>query len=240
MLLKSIYCEGLKCKGTLIWPAFLIIPVIPILLGCGNYLANLSLLKSEWYSLWTQITLFYSNFFFAPLIGVYCAFLWRYENFNNCRQYMYTRPIKYSTIFLSKYLMVCLITFMTQIWLCLLFILSGKVISLEGFPPAQMFFWMLRGTIGGFVTATIQFILSSAIKNFAVPIAMGMIGGISGLISANTKFALFWPYSLMLVGMNSNKSDDMVSNPAAFITISVLYIVIFSLIGIYIIKKESR
>ena len=32
MLLKSIYCEGLKCKGTLIWPAFLIIPVI----HCGH------------------------------------------------------------------------------------------------------------------------------------------------------------------------------------------------------------
>lgn len=28
MLVKAIYCERMKCKGTLIWPAFLIIPVI--------------------------------------------------------------------------------------------------------------------------------------------------------------------------------------------------------------------
>ena len=26
MLVKAIYCERMKCKGTLIWPAFLIIP----------------------------------------------------------------------------------------------------------------------------------------------------------------------------------------------------------------------
>ena len=48
MLVKAIYCERMKCKGTLIWPAFLIIPVIPVLLGGGNYLSNLGLLTSEW------------------------------------------------------------------------------------------------------------------------------------------------------------------------------------------------
>ena len=32
MIVKAIICERMKCKGTLIWPAFLLIPVIPILL----------------------------------------------------------------------------------------------------------------------------------------------------------------------------------------------------------------
>ena len=81
MIVKAIICERMKCRGTLIWPAFLLIPVIPILLGAGNYLSNLDLLKSGWYSYWTQVTLFYATFFFAPLIGAYCAFLWRYENY---------------------------------------------------------------------------------------------------------------------------------------------------------------
>ena len=63
MLIQLIRCEKMKCKGTLIWPAFFLIPVIPVLLGCGNYLSNLGILKSQWYSLWTQISLFYSNFF---------------------------------------------------------------------------------------------------------------------------------------------------------------------------------
>ena len=72
MLRRAVYCERLKARGTLIWPAFLLIPVIPVLLGTGNYLANLDLLESRWYSLWTQVTLFFATFFFAPLIGTYC------------------------------------------------------------------------------------------------------------------------------------------------------------------------
>ncbi|WP_412392686.1 ABC transporter permease [Enterocloster bolteae] len=103
MLVKAIYCERMKCKGTLIWPAFLIIPVIPVLLGGGNYLSNLGLLTSEWYSLWTQVTLFYATFFFPPLIGTYCAFLWRYENFNSCRNTLFSAPVSYQTIYVSIY-----------------------------------------------------------------------------------------------------------------------------------------
>ncbi|MFR3031347.1 MAG: hypothetical protein ACLTNO_08655 [Blautia sp.] len=68
MLIKAINCERLKCKGTLVWPAFLLVPIIPAIMGAGNYLNNLELLRAGWYSLWTQISLFYSNFFFAPLI----------------------------------------------------------------------------------------------------------------------------------------------------------------------------
>lgn len=240
MLIKSIYCERLKCKGTLIWPVFITIPIIPVLLGCGNYLANIGILKSQWYSLWTQITLFYSNFFFAPLIGVYCAFLWRYENFNNCRQYMYTRPLKYSTVFLSKYIMVCVITFMTQVWLCVMFTASGKIVSLNGLPPSDIFLWMLRGTLGGFVTATIQFAAAALIKNFAVPVVIGMLGGITGLIAANTSLGIFYPYSLMLLGMNANKSEDMVTNIFLYFAVSLLYIALFTIIGIKISKIKNH
>ena len=32
MLRRAVYCERLKARGTLIWPAFLLIPVIPVLL----------------------------------------------------------------------------------------------------------------------------------------------------------------------------------------------------------------
>ena len=138
MIVKAIICERMKCRGTLIWPAFLLIPVIPILLGAGNYLSNLDLLKSGWYSYWTQVTLFYATFFFAPLIGAYCAFLWRYENFNSCRNTLFSCPVSYHTIYLSKFILVCAISGLTQIWFALLFFASGKVIGLPGLPPGDL------------------------------------------------------------------------------------------------------
>ena len=101
-MIVCIRCEAMKCRGTLLWPALFLIPLIPVVLGTGNYLANLDILRSGWYSLWTQISLFYSNFFFAPLIGVYCAFFWRYENFHSCRNALFTAPVSYGTIYLGK------------------------------------------------------------------------------------------------------------------------------------------
>ena len=75
MLVKAIYCERMKCKGTLIWPAFLIIPVIPVLLGGGNYLSNLGLLTSEWYSVDPGDAVLRHLFLSAPDWNLLCLFV---------------------------------------------------------------------------------------------------------------------------------------------------------------------
>ena len=85
MLLACMKSEQLKMRRSNIWIAFLILPIIPAIMGTKNYLNNLAILSSEWSSLWTQETLFYSNFFFAPLIAVCCSYLWRMENQNKNR-----------------------------------------------------------------------------------------------------------------------------------------------------------
>ena len=79
MLTRCILAERKKLRHSLILPACILIPIIPAIMGTFNYLQNLGILKSEWYSLWTQHTLFYASFFFAPLIGLYCSYLWRLE-----------------------------------------------------------------------------------------------------------------------------------------------------------------
>lgn len=241
MILRSIYCEHLKCKGTLIWPAFLLIPIIPVILGCGNYLGNLGLLDSEWYSLWTQVTLFYASFCFAPLIGIYCAFLWRYERFNTCLYALYTKPVSYASIYLSKYLMVCFVTLLTQLWLIVLYVAAGKYASLPGLPPTDIFVWIARGTVGGFVLATIQFFAAAMLRSFAFPIVIGLVGGVSGLVMANSRFGILYPYSLMLLGMNANQSEDMLSsNTPIFFLVSAVCIALFLAAGIYAVSTSEK
>lgn len=236
-LKDCILCERLKCRGTLLWPAFLLIPVIPAALGSGNYLANLELLHSEWYSLWTQISLFYSNFFFAPLIGIYCAFLWRYENAGTCRCALFAQPVSSACIYLGKYLWILAVTALTQLWLCLLYLIAGKLCSLPGLPPAQIFFWIARGLMGGFVLAAIQFILAFLFKSFSTPVCFGLLGGISGLAAANSRFGILWPYSLMLLGMNANKSEDMLASPALFLAVCLFYLAALNFLGILLLKR---
>ena len=238
MLVKAIYCERMKCKGTLIWPAFLIIPVIPVLLGGGNYLSNLGLLTSEWYSLWTQVTLFYATFFFPPLIGTYCAFLWRYENFNGCRNTLFSAPVSYQTIYVSKFIQVCLMTLLTQMWFAVLFVAAGKAVGLMGLPSVHIVTWIIRGMAGALVIATLQFFLAAQVQSFATPVAMGAAGGVAGLLAANSRAGLFFPYSQMLLGMNSNKSEDVLGqNVLLFFAVCGLYHVCITAAGIWKLKR---
>lgn len=237
MLLKAVYCERLKCKGTLIWPAFLLIPVIPILLGAGNYMANIELLRSEWHSYWTQATLFYASFFFAPLIGAYCAFLWRYERFYGCRNLLFAQPVSCGIIYMSKFILVCILSLLTQVWFTALFIASGKIMGLPDFPPGHILFWIFRGLAGGLVIAALQFLIASQVKSFATPIALGLAGGVTGLLAAGARLGILWPYSQMLLGMNSNKSLDVLGERAGlFWGICGIYILLASLAGVGRIK----
>lgn len=241
MLIKAITCERMKCKGTLVWPAFALIPVIPILLGAGNYLSNLELLKSGWYSYWTQATLFYSTFFFAPLIGTYCAFLWRFESFHGCRNLLFSRPVPYRTVYLSKFILVCMLTVLTQLWFTLLFIASGKIIGLPGLPPPDVLAWILRGLAGAFVLASLQFLIATEAHSFATPIVLGLVGGVTGLMIANTRAGIFWPYSQMLLGMNANKQEDVIGSSILFFLAACgIYTVGICLLGIWRMKHSSQ
>lgn len=137
MLYSCIKSEQLKLRHSHIWIAFVLIPIIPTVMGTQNYLNNLELLKSEWFSLWTQETLFYSNFFFAPLIAVCCGYLWRMENQNKNRHMLLTFPVPVKDIFIGKLSAIIKITVFTQLWIFVLFLISGKLVRLPGLPPPR-------------------------------------------------------------------------------------------------------
>lgn len=62
MIIRALRAELIKGRHAPVWIAFVVLPLIPAFLGTFNYLGNLALLKSSWYSLWTQHTLFASYF----------------------------------------------------------------------------------------------------------------------------------------------------------------------------------
>lgn len=240
MLMTCVKAERMKLKRSFIWIAFFLIPVIPALMGTGNYLQNIDMLKKEWLSLWTQHTLFYSNFFYAPLIAVYCAYSWRVENFNHNRNSLMTVPVPCSCIFLSKLINVFCVTLLTQFWVGILYIICGKIAGLPGLPPAVVYFWLIRGAAGGMSVAALLLLTAMLIRSFAVPVAFALLGGISGLVAGNEGFGMYYPFSLMMVGMNSNKYEDVLSGTELqFLIFSLGYMILFSLIAIRILKVKD-
>ena len=71
---------------------------------------------------------------------------------------------------------------------------------------------MLRGVLGGLAVAAAQLVLAMLIRSFAVPIFLGLVGGIMGMLLGSKGFSLLWPYCLMQQGMNANRSEDMLAS----------------------------
>lgn len=239
-LLRSVRAEKMKLKSSMIWLFFLVVPVLPAIMGTGNYLSNRDILQSQWYSLWTQHTLFYSNFFYGPLIGIYCSYLWRLEHLNHNWNHCMTAPVPVACVYLGKLIQVFQITLLTQIWTWLLFLLCGKYAGLPGMPPVKMLFWLFRGVIGGMAAASLQLTMSMKIRSFSLPVGVGLAGSIVGLLLSNGGFGLCWPYSLMMLGMNANKYEDVLqSQLVPFAASCLIFVSLFSYVGITLLRRQD-
>ncbi len=241
MLIKLLKAERLKLKRSPIWLAFLIMPIIPAILGTLNYSANIELLKSEWYSLWTQHTLFTCYFFLPIMIGIYCAYIMRIEYNNHNWNKVFTMPVNRMMIFISKLITSSSIILISEIWICILFIISGIIIDIQAVLPLKsILIWCLFGTLGGIVMAAVQLTFSLYIKSFAIPVGIALVGGISGLAFLAKNFGHIWPYSLMAYGMNSNSPQKIIeSGYVLFMFICIVYIIAFILIGSFIMSKKN-
>ncbi len=239
MLTACMKTEQLKLRHSHLWLVFLAIPLLPALLGAGNYLNNISILKSEWYSLWTQHSLFYANFFYGPLIAIYCSYIWRVEHLNYNWNSLMTMPVAERDIFLAKLLLALRCTVALQLWVGVLFTLSGKLVGLPGLPPGEILFWLLRGSLGGMVTAALQLVLSMMIRSFAVPIAIALLGSVVGFLLSSKGYGVVWPYSLMMMGMNANKNTDALSSPTSFLAAVCVFLMLFICVGIWYLKHKD-
>lgn len=241
MLLKLLRAERIKLRRSPVWLAFFIMPVIPALLGTLNYMANLELLKSEWYSLWTQHTLFTCYFFLPVMVGVYCAYIMRLEHSNHNWNKILTLPCRRGTIFAAKLITASFMILISEIWIGVLFIVSGKLAGISGTPPyGSITVWCAFGTLGGMVMASLQLLLSVYIKSFALPVGIAFGGGLSGLVFLAKGFGHIWPYSLMAYGMNSNSPQQLLgSGYAGFIAVCALFIVFTAVVSSVIMSKKE-
>ena len=90
------------------------------------------------------------------------------------------------------------------------------------------------------VIAALQLTLSMIIRSFAVPIVIAIIGSITGLLASNSPYGAYYPYSLMMLGMNANKTEDMLSGSAnIFLASSLFYLTLICLIAVLILKRQD-
>lgn len=241
MLFRIIKADRIKLKRSPIWLAFLFMPVVPALLGTLNYMANTEILKSGWYSLWTQHTLFTCYFFLPIMLGIYCAYLMRLEHSNHNWNKVLTMPVPIYQVFLSKLVSASFMVLLTEVWIGVLFIVSGKLAGLTAPVPMELVNWLACGTLGGMVMVSVQLLLSLIVRSFAVPVGIALAGGISGLVALAKGFGHIYPYALMAYGMRANAPQEfMESSYGSFAVTCLVFIVLFTVIGsLWLSKRDA-
>lgn len=209
MLQRCIRAEQRKLRAAPIWAMFFVLPLLSAAYGTFNYLSNQGVLNEDWYSLWTQMTLFYSLFFFPAMVAVYAGYLWRLEHLGHNWNTLMTAPVPPLAVFAAKLVTVVKMMALTQLWVLVLFAVCGKLFAhLPGWPPLATVWYLLRAMAGGCVTACFQLILSMLIRSYAVPVIFALFGGIAGMLLPSTEASLCWPYALLQLGMNANHAED--------------------------------
>ncbi|MDR3917976.1 MAG: ABC transporter permease [Gemmiger sp.] len=212
MLKRCIIAENRKLHASPIWVMFFVLPLISAGYGTFNYLQNLEILTERWYSLWTQHTLFYSMLFFPAMVSAYAAYLWRLEHLGHNWNLIMAAPVRPFALFAAKLLIVVKLMCFTQCFVFLLYVACGRLFAgFSDWPPVSIVFYLVRGIFGGLAVAAVQLLLAMLIRSFAVPIFLGLVGGIVGMLIGSKGYALLWPYCLMQQGMNANRSTDVLA-----------------------------
>lgn len=235
---KTIKSECLKLKRSPVWLAFFILPVISAFFGTSNYMANQGLLKSEWYSLWSQHTLFLCYIFMPALIGTYCSYLWRLEHLRNNWNSFLTAPVSRTSLYVGKLFWAVIMVVAGNTWIFLLYVLCGKLCGLPGVPPKESIGWIVCGILGGITICCIQLVISMVIRSFAIPIGIGLAGGIGGLMITSKGWGLYYPYSLYCMGMRAN-NPQMELDILPFIIGCIFYIFLFSVVSVVCLRRHS-
>ncbi|RKI81705.1 ABC transporter permease [bacterium 0.1xD8-71] len=235
---KAVKAERLKLKRSPVWLAFFALPMISAFFGTMNYKMNLGILKSEWFSLWSQHSLFLCYFFMPALIGTYCSYLWRLEHTHHNWNSFLTAPIPRFSLYLGKLTQAVQMAVLGNLWIFLLFYVCGRFAGIQSPFPAVAAEWFVCGVLGTVVICCVQLLLSLIIRSFAIPIGIALLGGILGLMITNRDHGLDYPYSIYCMGMRANNPDMTIDIPA-LVTNSLGYIFIFSFLTIlYLHRKE--
>ncbi|MDH6352510.1 ABC transporter permease [Brevibacillus sp. 1238] len=224
MIKQCFQAEWLKMRRSHIWVVFMLLPLVSVIIGWANYVMNQGTLQKEWYSLWSQVGLFYGEFFFPILIAIGCSYQCRLEHQNKNWHLVLTAPVSLAALFAAKLGVVATLLLLVQAFFCLLYVCGGLLAGLPASLPAELPGWLLRGWIAAMTIAVFQLALSMRIKSFATPVGIGLCAVFFGLGMYVLKLGLFFPHSLLTVGMGvlSQEGLDFGSN-VVFLLMNALF-----------------
>lgn len=214
-LWRSLRAEAAKLRGAGLWAVLLLMPLLATAYGTFSFAQYADRLGRDWGGLWSQHTMYYALFFFAPMLAVCAAYLWRLEHLGHNWALVLSMPLPPLCLYLAKLGAALAMTLLAQGWTWLLYLLGGKFfVGLPGLPPPETLWWALRGALAAVPVLALQLLLSMLWRSFAPPVLLALLGGIAGFLFVSNGWGLYWPYALPVLGMSANRSADLLTGQA--------------------------
>ncbi|MDA2731410.1 ABC transporter permease [Bacillus cereus] len=237
---RSISAEWLKLRNSRIELVIAVLPIISMLIGSANYYLNQGALQNGWYSLWTQVSLFYGVFFLPILIAICCSYICRLEHLNRNWNMIMTSTISVTNVFLAKLIIISILILFAQCLFIGLYWLIGTLFSLPGLFPLETIEWTIRGWYASISISALQLGLSLRIRSFAIPIGISLCGVFIGLGMYIGKFGMLFPFSLLNIGMSVMSQDKLTTvQNFLFWMINMAFVIIFALRSIKRLKNRD-
>ena len=206
---RSFAAEWLKLRHSRIGIAIAVLPVISLLIGCANYALNREVLVNGWYSLWTQVSLFYGEFFLPMLVAIVCAYACRLEHMNRNWNMVLTAPVPAGSVFWAKWAVSALLVLAAQALFMALYWAAGLLLKMPGPFPAETIGWALRGWYACLSICALQLSLSIRIRSFAVPVGFSLAAVLAGLGLYVAGKGVYFPHSMLTIGMHALNQEPL-------------------------------
>lgn len=252
---NSIKNETLKLKGTFaLWLSIISALFIPLIYFLYYVFKHESLIPATGVNPWEKFMvdqiMSAATILIPFFIILITSLVIQVEHKSSAMKYLFSLPIPKWSIYFGKLTVSVGLILFTYILFFLAMLIVGYIVGgihkelnfLDYFPnyekPLQLLFRSFTAILG---IMGIQFLLSFRIKNFIVPLGIGMVLVITGLVIYRAEESLYFPYAYNMLSLFpiSNEETSIVLWFPKVSILSIIYFLLFSIFGFLNINKMS-
>ncbi|MCV6631166.1 MAG: ABC transporter permease [Flavobacteriaceae bacterium] len=252
---KSIKNEALKLKNTFaLWLSIISALFIPIIYFLYYFFKHKSLVPGEGVNPWNKFIMdqiMSASPLLVPFfIILITSLIIQIEHKSSAMKYLFSLPSPKWSIYFGKLLVAVGLILFTYLLFFGAMLVSGNLVGyihpelglIDHTPDYQKPMLLLfRSFLAILGILGIQFLLSFRIKNFIIPLGIGMVLVITGLIVYSAEESLYFPYAynmLSLYPIGNEEASLELWFPKVSI-ISIIYFVGFSVFGYWSVSRMS-
>jgi len=252
---KSIKNETLKLKSTFaLWLAIISGLFIPVIFFFYYLLKHKSLVPPDGVNPWEGFMLDQINTTATLLIPMFIVLITsliiQVEHKSSAIKYLFSLPIPKWSIYFGKLIVSIGLILFTYLLFFIAMLATGTVVGfihdelsfLDYFPnyekPVKLLFRSFISVLG---MVGVQFWMSFRVKNFIIPLGIGIVMVITGLIIYKAEESLYFPYAYSMTSLFPLSIEE-ISITLWFPKVSILsvcYFILFSILGFLSIKRMN-